>query len=125
MNPSVLLFVYGLFLICCGILAVSFIGMKAKTALISGSLSGVIAMLTGHSIYMQLAWAPIAGIVLTLALFGVFAWRSTLTFYKVAELIPTSDPDLKGKIKAFLIIALMAVVSMVITILQLSIFWAH
>lgn len=125
MNVSVLLFVYGLFLICCGILAVIFIGLKAKTALISGSLSGLLAMLAGHSVYMQLTWAPVAGIVVSLAFFGVFAWRSTLTFYKVAELIPAADADLRGKIKAFLIIALMAVVSMVVTILQLTSLWAH
>jgi hypothetical protein len=125
MNTSILLFSYGVFLIVCGILAVLFIGLKAKTALISGSLSGMLAMLTGHSIYLQLIWAPVAGILLTAALFGVFAWRSTLTLYKVFELIPASHPDLKGKTKAFLIIALMAVVSMVVTLLQLVTYWSH
>jgi hypothetical protein len=43
-----LLYFYGLFLILCGIIAVLFIGLKAKTALASGGLSGVIALGTGY-----------------------------------------------------------------------------
>lgn len=120
MNISVLLFVYGLFLICCGISAVVFIGLKAKTALISGGLSGIMAMGAGHLIYMQTSWAPLAGFILSTALFGVFAWRSTLTLYSVFELASANHPDARSKIKAFLIIALMAVVSMVVTLLQLT-----
>lgn len=120
MNVSVLLFVYGLFLISCGILAIVFIGLKAKTALISGGLAGTMAMGAGHLVYTQTSWAPHAGLVLTLALFGVFAWRSTLTLYAVFELSSTKHPDLRSKIKAFLIISLMAVVSVVVTLLQLT-----
>lgn len=121
MNISVLLFVYGLFLICCGILAVMFIGLKAKTALISGGFSGLLAIGVGHMIYLQTDWAPLAGFVLTVALFGIFAWRSTLTLYAVFELASSNNPDSKSKIKAFLIIALMAVVSMVVSLLQLTV----
>lgn len=120
MDISILLFVYGIFLISCGIIAVSFIGLKAKTALISGGLSGIISMGVGHLIHLQGPMAPILGIVITLGLFGIFAWRTTQTLYKVFELIPSAHEDLKGKTKAFLIIALMAVVSMVVTLLQLT-----
>ncbi|MES2559639.1 MAG: hypothetical protein V4590_07865 [Bacteroidota bacterium] len=118
MNISILLFVYGLFLITCGVLAVVFIGLKAKTALISGGLSGMLAMGAGHLMYLQMTWAPYAGFILTAALFSVFAWRSTLTLYSVFELASANNPDLRSKIKAFLIIALMAVVSMVVMLLQ-------
>ncbi len=118
MNASSLLFFYGLFLILCGIVAVTFIGLKAKTALASGGLSGLIAMGTGYLIYTQTSYAGIAGIVLTLILFCVFAWRSTKTLHKIFELIPMQHEDLKGKGIAFLIISLMAVVSLVVCLLQ-------
>lgn len=116
---STLLFYYGVFLIIMGIVSVIFIGMKAKTALISGSMSGIFAMAAGHGIYLGLGFAKPAGVVVTLLLFGVFAWRSTKTLHKIFELIPSQSQELKGKGVAFLIISLMAVVSVVATILQL------
>lgn len=119
MKAEALLFYYGLFLILCGIISVIFIGMKAKTALASGGISGILAMVTGHLIYTQTNGANIAGIVLTLSLFGVFAWRSTKTLLKMLELVPTQHADLKGKAIAFLIISLMAVVSIITSIWQL------
>ena len=51
MNPMFvpsLLFYYGVFLIVCGIASVTLIGWKAKTALVSGGISGVIAITIGH-----------------------------------------------------------------------------
>jgi hypothetical protein len=47
--PS-LLFYYGIFLILCGVVSVTLIGMKAKTALASGGISGVIVITIGHFI---------------------------------------------------------------------------
>lgn len=120
MSLSIILTFYGFFLITCGIVSVIFIGLKAKTALISGGTSGAIALGIGFWHYnggASNAW--IAGLLLTLALFCVFSWRSTKTLFKVFELIPTNDPDLKGKGIAFLIISLMAVVSIFVFILQL------
>ena len=116
--PS-LLFYYGLFLILCGIVSVIFIGMKAKTALASGGLSGAIAITIGHFAAIQQAWAPAAGIVVSLGLLFVFSWRSAKTLFKIVELIPSAHPDLKGKCIAFLIISLMAIVSIFTLILQL------
>lgn len=118
MNISILLFFYGLFLVLCGVTSVIFIGLKAKTALASGGLSGLMAIGTGHLIYNQTNGAAVAGIVLTLLLFGVFAWRSTKTLFKVLELTTTQHTDLKGKAIAFLIISLMAVVSLLTSLLQ-------
>jgi hypothetical protein len=118
--PS-LLFYYGVFLILCGIAAVSLIGLKAKTALASGGVSGLIAIAIGHFVSQGSDVAPIAGLFLCLALSIVFCWRSAKTLFKILELIPDRHPDVKGKAIAFLIISLMAVVSIVVLLLQLSV----
>lgn len=118
MQISALLYFYGTFLIACGFVAVTFIGLKAKTALASGGSSGVIAIFIGwlHSeLHSSAAWL---GILLSLALLIVFSWRATKTLHKVFELIPAKHPDLNGKGIAFLIIALMAVVSLVVLMIQ-------
>lgn len=116
--PS-LLFYYGTFLILCGIASVLLIGMKAKTTLISGGLSGVIAITIGHFISEGSALAQVAGVLVCLILFIVFCWRSAKTLFTVLELIPNRHPDLKGKAIAFLIISLMAVTSLMVLLLQL------
>jgi hypothetical protein len=123
MNPMFvpsLLFYYGVFLIVCGIASVTLIGWKAKTALVSGGISGVIAITIGHFISVGSAAAQVAGLLVCLGLFGVFCWRSAKTLFTLFELIPERHPDLKGKAIAFLIISLMAVVSIVVLLLQLS-----
>lgn len=117
--PS-LLFYYGVFLISCGIISVTLIGMKAKTALASGGISGIIAITIGHFISEGSTVAQVAGLLLCLLLFGVFCWRSAKTLFTVFELIPERHPDLKNKGIAFLIISLMAVVTVVVLLLQLS-----
>lgn len=116
-----LLFVYGVFLILCGIISVIFIGMKAKTALISGGTSGLLAIVTGHFVSTGSATAIIVGTLLTLGLFIVFSWRSTKTLFRIFELLsaPSDKDELQGKGIAFLIISLMAVVSCLITIHQI------
>src|SRR5688572_992902 len=115
-----LLFYYGTFLILCSIASVILIGWKAKTALFSGGLSGVIAITIGHFISQGTAGAQATGLVVCLGLFIVFCWRSAKTLFKALELIPERHPDLKGKAIAFLIISLMAVVTVVVLLLQLS-----
>jgi hypothetical protein len=117
-----LLFFYGLFLIACGIVSVIFIGMKAKTALASGGISGIVAIAMGHFLSTGMPAAQVAGIMLSLALFIVFAWRSTKTLFRIFELIPSGDAELKGKGIAFLIISLMAVVSLIVSILQMALY---
>jgi hypothetical protein len=116
-----LLFYYGVFLIGCGITAVLLIGWKARTALISGGTSGVIAITIGHFISQGSTAAPIAGLLLCFMLVGIFCWRSAKTLFTVMDLIPPRHPDLKGKAIAFLIISLMAVVSIVVLLLQLTV----
>ena len=119
-----LLCFYGIFLFTCGVVAVIFIGLKAKTALASGGTSGVLALIVAYLHSIQTKGATIAGIILSLALFTVFAWRSTKTLFKIFELLRASvSPDeLKGKGIAFLIISLMAVVSIVVLLLQIIAF---
>ncbi|CAN5210994.1 hypothetical protein BH09BAC3_BH09BAC3_25670 [soil metagenome] len=114
-----LLFYYGTFLILCGIASVIFIGMKAKTALISGSVSGIAAMSLGHLISTGANAGFWGGVLLSLVLFCVFSWRSTKTLFAIFELIPSRHEDLRGKGVAFLIISLMAVVSIMVCFLLL------
>jgi hypothetical protein len=116
---STLLYFYGAFLILCGIVSVIFIGLKAKTALASGGMSGVLSLIIGYLIYSQTSGAQTGGIILSLGLFVVFSWRSTKTLFKIFDLIPGQHSDLRGKGIAFLIISLMAVVSIVTSILQI------
>lgn len=115
-----LLVIYGSFLIICGIISVIFIGRKAKTALISGSTTGVVSYLLAYLDYKHYSFAPIAGILLTLFLFGIFSWRATKTLFIVFDLIPTKEEGLQQKGIAFLIISLMAIISLMICVLQIT-----
>lgn len=123
-TPVILSF-YGLFLITCGIVSVIFIGMKAKTALLSGGLSGIISLVIAYLNKEPSTATLLAVLLIPLALFIVFAWRSAKTLFRIFELIPTTSKDeLRGKGIAFLIISLMAITSLVVFILQLISFTA-
>jgi len=118
MLTSLLTF-YGLFLIACGIISVIFIGMKAKTALMSGGMSGALSLFIAYLVSINTPGAPWAGVILSLGLFIVFAWRSTKTLFKIFELLGLPNKEeLNGKGIAFLIISLMAVVSIFVFMLQ-------
>ena len=114
-----LLFYYGTFLILCGIASVIFIGMKAKTALASGGISGIAAMSLGHLLSTGANAGFWGGVLLSFILFCVFSWRSTKTLFALFELIPSRHEDVKGKGIAFLIISLMGVVSIMVFFLLL------
>jgi Transmembrane proteins 14C len=118
-ESSHILYFYGAFLILCGIISVIFIGMKAKTALASGGISGILSITTAYMIIHGYDSLMLPGILLSLALFCVFAWRSTKTLHTIFTLIPSQHSDLPGKGIAFLIISLMAVVSLIVTMLQI------
>jgi len=113
-----LLTFYGLFLMLSGIVSVAFIGMKAKTALLSGGTAGALSLLTAYLVSEQNGYAGYFGLFLALALFIVFSWRATKTLFRLFEIIPAQHVELKGKGIAFLIISLMAVVSLVVFMLQ-------
>ncbi|MEO7989727.1 MAG: hypothetical protein ABI663_09315 [Chryseolinea sp.] len=121
MNNSLFYF-YGIFLISCGVGSVIFIGPKAKTALMSGGISGLLSILIAHFIGNGSAYAPTFGIILPGALFIVFAWRSTKTLLRIFELLleHADKNELNGKGIAFLIISLMAITSLVVFILQVT-----
>lgn len=114
-----LLVVYATFLMLCGIGAVIFIGFKAKTALMSGGFAAFASLCAAYLYHTLAPFAPYVGITVSFALFCVFAWRSTKTLFTVFALIPEKSPELKGKGIAFLIISLMAVVSVFVTFLQI------
>lgn len=116
---TTLLFLYGTFLICCGITAVLFIGLKAKTALVSGGTSGCIAILSAYLLSQGYTSAKWLGLTLAGGLFIVFSWRTTKTLFSVFDMIAANDEGLKGKGIAFLIIGLMAIVTLFVFIVQL------
>lgn len=116
---STLLYTYGSFLILCGIASVIFIGMKAKTALISGGFAGVVSIGSGYLVASHTAYAQFAGILVSLALFCVFAWRSTKTLFTIFNMLQEKAEGLKGKGIAFLVISLMTVVSIFVTFIQI------
>ncbi|MBO9702148.1 MAG: hypothetical protein J7604_18205 [Sporocytophaga sp.] len=118
-----LLAAYGVFLILCGIVSVIFIGFKAKTALLSGGTSGVISILISVLMCNHIGSAKYAGLLVVTALFIVFSWRSTKTLFTLMEMISIAHEDRKGKAIAFLIISLMAIVSIFTIMLQI-VFWS-
>lgn len=117
---NIILAFYGLFLISCGIGSVIFIGMKAKTALISGGTSGIISIIVGYFYSLHNIPLVTIAILIPLALFVVFSWRSTKTLLKLIELIAEKSPEVNTKAIAFLIISLMAVVSIFTFAIQLT-----
>ena len=117
-----LFYFYGIFLITCGIVSVILIGQKAKTDLMSGGMSGLLSMLIAYFIQQGSGYAPVFGMILPGGLFIVFAWRSTKTLFKIFDLLTGSSEreELNGKGIAFLIISLMAIISLVVFILQVT-----
>jgi hypothetical protein len=80
----------------------------------------MIAITIGHFISQGSVGAQTAGLLVCFALFIVFCWRSAKTLFKVFELVQERHADLKGKAIAFLIISLMAIVTVVVLLLQLT-----
>lgn len=117
---NIILIFYGFFLITCGIGSVLFIGMKAKTALLSGGTSGLISILVGYFYTLHNIPLTIVAILIPFALFIVFSWRSSKTLFKLIELISTKSTEANSKAIAFLIISLMAVVSIFTFAIQLT-----
>ena len=115
---SSLLLFYGFFLIACGITAVTFIGSKAKTALISGGTSGILAIVIGYFYCSGNVITVIAGILLPAMLFIVFCWRASKTFFTLLEMVSTRSSETNKKAIAFLIIGMMAIVSLVVVMFQ-------
>jgi len=116
---SILLF-YGFFLITCGITAVTFIGSKAKTALISGGTSGILAIAIGYFYCSGNFLTVILAIILPSMLFIVFCWRASKTFFTLLEMTSARNPETNKKAVAFLIISMMAIVSIFVIILQIN-----
>jgi hypothetical protein len=120
---SSLLLFYGFFLIACGITAVTFIGSKAKTALISGGTSGILAIMIGYFYCSGNIIAVIAGILLPAVLFIVFCWRASKTFFTLLDMAATQNSETHKKAIAFLIIGMMAIISLVVVMFQVHNFF--
>lgn len=113
MLSNTLLF-YGFFLISCGIVSVVFIGMKAKTALLSGGTSGLMALAIAYISVQKVNLALSLGIGLTAFLFVIFSWRASKTLFLLLELATEKQEGVHKKAIAFLIISLMAVVTLMV-----------
>jgi len=87
----------------------------------SGGMSGLLSILIAYLIGNGSTYAPLFGIILTGALFIVFAWRSSKTLFKIFELLSNKADknELNGKGIAFLIISLMAVTSLIVFMLHI------
>ena len=118
-----LLAFYGLYLICSGLAGFLFIGKRAKTALLSGGSMGLLALTIGHFMNQHQQWAFWAGLLQTLGLLGVFAWRASAAFLQLrgdeARLLP---PFEKGKAIAFLLISSMFAATLLTLAVQLMFF---
>ncbi len=86
----------------------------------SGGMSGLLSILIAYFIKNDSVYATVFGIILPAALFIVFAWRSSKTLFRIFELLSeqTDKKELNGKGIAFLIISLMAIISLFVFILQ-------
>jgi hypothetical protein len=117
---NIILLFYGLFLISCGIVSVIFIGKTAKTALLSGGSTGIMSLIIGFNYSIHNLPIVILSIFIPLFLFFIFSWRSSKTLFKLIELISTNSAEAKPKAIAFLIISLMAIVSIFTFAIQIT-----
>ena len=120
MNESLiinLMVLYGIFLFGSAIAAFVFIGSKAKTALMSGGMSGTFSLIVAYGVNSGIKGFAIAGPILCLILFFVFAWRSYKSLDVLIELIRLNGGDIRAKAIAFLIISMMAIISLALAII--------
>lgn len=85
MNNSKWLIGYGVFLFLCGLIGYLSNPAAAKTALISGSVFGGLAVVWGVLIGKGFGFAKWAALVTTLLLCAVFTWRSIASWQKVMD----------------------------------------
>ena len=91
-----LLFYYGVFLIMCGVASVILIGLKAKTALVSGGISGVIMITIGHFISQGSSGAQAAGLLVCFTLF-MFSVGVLQRHYLPVRVNPRTSSGFKGQ----------------------------
>ncbi len=85
MKNSKWLIGYGVFLFLCGLIGYLSNPAAAKTALISGSAFGGLAVVWGLLLGKGFGFAKWAALVTTLLLCGVFTWRSIASWQKVMD----------------------------------------
>ena len=77
-------------------------------------MSGGISLLIAYLIFHQVQGAKLGGVIFSFALFIVFAWRSTKTLFSIFDMIEKSQEGIKSKGIAFLMISLMALISLIV-----------
>ncbi len=89
----------------------------------SGSMSGFIALTAGHFLNLGQAWALYLGTTEAAILTGVFAWRASAAFLTLTELLQKQDKAaIRQKSVAFLIIATMLVMALLVLALSATFF---
>lgn len=120
-NLSILYFFYGLYMIICGIIPFFFVGPSAKSAVVSGLISALLAFACGYFLFQGRLWAFWAGNLLVLFLLGIFAWRASASFIRLVDLIAYGDSfQLPEKALAFLILSSMFLMTLIV--LSFSVF---
>jgi uncharacterized membrane protein (UPF0136 family) len=79
---------FGVFLFLCGLAGYLSNPAAAKTALISGSLFGVLSVVWGLLLAKGFNFAKWIALAMTVMLCGVFGWRSVVSWQAVAEGAP-------------------------------------
>ncbi|MFD2245060.1 hypothetical protein [Pontibacter ruber] len=78
---------FGIFLIACGAVAIDVAGVQAKTALLTGGIGGLIALVAGHFLNRGKRWSFLMGAIeagiLTILLF----WRTGTYFIRLLEMV--------------------------------------
>lgn len=123
-NYNLFLF-YGIFLIVCGILTVTFLGFKAKTGLLSGSICGTIAIALAYWMRGGRKIAYFGGLAYGIIMLGIFAWRGGVTFMKLVSMISVVHEDMRIKAAGFLIIAMMFTATLILTMIHVFHFPIH
>jgi uncharacterized membrane protein (UPF0136 family) len=114
-NLSILFFFYGLYMIVCGIIPLFFLGQAARSAFVSGVVTGGLAIVFAYFLHQGRLWAFWAGNLLAVFLLGIFAFRASASFLRLVDLIAYGDSfQLPEKAVGFLILSSMFLISLIV-----------
>jgi uncharacterized membrane protein (UPF0136 family) len=123
-NLAFLFYFYGIYMIVCGILPFFFVGPSARSAFVSGIFSAGLAFTCGYFLNQGRQWAFWLGNLLALFLLGIFAWRASVSFLRLVDLIAYGDSfQLPEKALSFLILLSMFLMSLIV--LSFAVFTAR
>ncbi|MCC9138003.1 hypothetical protein ACFSKU_03860 [Pontibacter silvestris] len=118
-NISYLYAFFGIFLIICGFVAVDLAGEQANTALITGTVGGILGLTAGHFLNRGHRWGFYLGTVEAGILTVLLGWRSGTYFIHLLEMVRGQQEAMSTQTAgmAFLLTTAM----LVITLLTLTV----